>query len=116
MLKGKLVIEINKTMLVVNIVNILYIEKVNSFIKIHLKGTKDIVLRMTMKEICKIIVSNNISCYLIRVHCSYIININYIKKIKRSLVELIDEICIPISKAYSKSTFPIIKEILCGSG
>lgn len=81
----------------VNVDEILYVEGLNDYIKIHLKSQKNVVARMTMKGFAEKLPSND----FIRVHRSFIIPISRIQKIRNKIIHL-DDIEIPIGTSYEK--------------
>jgi two-component system LytT family response regulator len=81
----------------VNVDEILYVEGLNDYIKIHLKSQKNVVARMTMKGFAEKLPLND----FIRVHRSFIIPISRIQKIRNKIIHL-DDVEIPIGTSYEK--------------
>jgi DNA-binding LytR/AlgR family response regulator len=77
------------------IAEILYIEGLADYLKVHIKDKKTIVARMTMKEMMEKLPSND----FIRVHRSFIIPINHIQAVKNQTIFL-PEKQISIGKTY----------------
>ncbi|VXB73904.1 Two component transcriptional regulator, LytTR family [Flavobacterium sp. 9AF] len=79
----------------INIDEILLIEGLDDYIKIHLTNATKIVTRYTMKAFLEILPIN----YFIRVHRTYIVPINKIKSISNKTIE-IGDLIIPIGHTY----------------
>ena len=75
--------------------DILFIEGLDDYLKIHIEHQKHIVARMTMKAILEKLPGN----YFVRVHRSYIISISKIEKIRNKTI-FIKEHEIPLSATY----------------
>jgi DNA-binding LytR/AlgR family response regulator len=84
----------------INIADILYVEGLDDYIKIHLRDQKTIVARMTMKGILEKLPAKE----FIRVHRSFIVPFSRIKNVRNKLIFL-DEIEIPIGSSYEKEFF-----------
>lgn len=78
--------------------DVLYIEGLDDYIKIHLQSRKPIVARCTMKGILELLPSNK----FIRVHRSFIVPLARIKSVKNKLVAL-PETEIPIGSSYESA-------------
>jgi len=83
---------------------ILFIEAMNDYIKIHLNEEKDIVARYTMKKILTEIPSNQ----FIRIHKSFIIPLSNIKSVEKDQVNLGYK-TLPIGNNYRKKIYEIVK-------
>jgi DNA-binding LytR/AlgR family response regulator len=81
----------------VNAEEIIFIEGLDDYLKIHLTGNKPIVVRMTMKAILGKLNVN----HFIRIHRSFIVPVNKIESVKNSMVK-IGEIQLPIGITYEK--------------
>ncbi|MBS1637917.1 MAG: response regulator transcription factor [Bacteroidetes bacterium] len=79
------------------LIDILYIEGLDDYLKIHVQGRKPIVARMTMKNI----LTNLPSKDFIRVHRSFIVPIQKIEKLYRKSI-FINQVEIPIGISYEK--------------
>ena len=77
--------------------DILYIEGLDDYLKIHVTGRKPIVARMTMKNI----ITNLPAKDFIRVHRSYIVPLQKIEKLYRKSI-FINQVEIPIGISYEK--------------
>jgi DNA-binding LytR/AlgR family response regulator len=80
--------------------DILFIEGLDDYLKIHIDNQKPIVARMTMKAILEKLPAN----HFIRVHRSYIISIAKMEKIRNKIIYIkSDEI--PLSATYEENFF-----------
>lgn len=75
--------------------DIMYIEALDDYLKIHLHNQKNIVARMTMKAMIEKLPSNQ----FIRVHRSFIIAINKVSSIKNKIIT-INNCRIPVGNSY----------------
>jgi DNA-binding LytR/AlgR family response regulator len=77
--------------------DILFIEGLDNYIKIHLQQQAPIVVRLTMKSLLEKLNSSE----FVRVHRSYIVPINKIESIKQKLITIAGEE-IPVGKNYEE--------------
>lgn len=77
--------------------DILYIEGLDDYVKIHIQNQKTVVARMTLKAILQKLPETE----FIRVHRSFIIPISKISKIRNKII-YIDQAEIPISASYEE--------------
>lgn len=75
--------------------DILFIEGLDDYLKIHIAGHKTIVARMTMKAILEKLPAAE----FVRVHRSFIVPLSRIEKVRNKIVHIADEE-IPISASY----------------
>jgi DNA-binding LytR/AlgR family response regulator len=85
--------------------DILYIEGLDDYLKIHLPGKKPVVARMTMKSILEKLPES----YFIRVHRSYIVPLAKIEKVRNKVI-FISGIPIPIGSSYEKAFAGVYRE------
>jgi DNA-binding LytR/AlgR family response regulator len=78
--------------------DILYIEGLDDYLKIHIQNQKTVVARMTLKAILQKLPETE----FIRVHRSFIIPISKISKIRNKII-FIDQAEIPISVSYEEA-------------
>lgn len=95
-----LFIRADYTLLKVAIADILYIEGLDDYLKIHLPGGKPIVARMTMKTMLQKLPSKE----FIRVHRSFIVPIRKIESIRNKNI-FVGGIEIPIGTSYQENFF-----------
>ena len=80
--------------------DILYVEGVGDYIKIHLKGSKPLLIRMTMKALIEKLPPS----LFVRVHRSYIVSLQAISSVRNKTI-LIGQTEIPISTNYQDDFF-----------
>ena len=91
-----LFVNVEYSLLKVVISNIVWIEGLKDYIKIHLRDTnKPIVTRMNMKAIEDELPSVS----FVRIHKSYIVSISYLTAIRKSSV-FIDDLELPVGESY----------------
>ncbi|MFV5697025.1 LytR/AlgR family response regulator transcription factor [Flavobacterium sp. ZT3R17] len=85
--------------------DILYIEGLDDYLKIHIQNQKTIVARMTLKVILqKLPVAE-----FIRVHRSFIVPISKIEKVRNKIIYINQEE-IPVSASYESAFFAVINK------
>jgi DNA-binding LytR/AlgR family response regulator len=99
-MKNKLIFHIeNSNLLILDVNDILYFEKKERRVKIKLKRSQDeIEINTSIKNLC--IYLSEVGVYdkiFFRPHCSFVVNINYIKILKHKNVILQNGYSIPIS-------------------
>lgn len=82
----------------VALANILFIEGLDNYLKIHLEGQSPVVIRMTMKSLMEKLNEKE----FLRVHRSYIIAVNRVESIKQKIITIGGEE-IPAGKNYEES-------------
>ncbi|WP_332369287.1 LytTR family DNA-binding domain-containing protein [Spirosoma telluris] len=86
----------------VTVSDILFIEGLDNYLKIHLREGQPIVLRLTLKAILEKLPADK----FIRVHRSFIVAIDKIQSIRGRMI-LMDEEEIPIGSSYEKDFFSV---------
>lgn len=82
----------------VNLKDIQYIEGLKDYVKIHIKDSKKSLLTLSsLKNILE-----KLSPNFIRIHRSYIVNIDFIKTLQKTKV-IIGEVRLPIGESYKES-------------
>jgi len=99
---GFLMVKVEYTTIRVDLNEILYIEGLKDYVKIHTEG-KLILTKTTMKNIIEKLPSNS----FIRVHKSYIISIDKIDMIENSRI-VIGNQRIPIGESFRSSFFEVV--------
>ncbi|SFC53700.1 LytR/AlgR family response regulator transcription factor [Flavobacterium phragmitis] len=84
--------------------DILYIEGLDDYVKIHIKDQKTVVARMTLKAIIQKLPETE----FVRVHRSFIIPISKVSKIRNKII-FIDQTEIPISTSYEEAFFMLFE-------
>lgn len=77
--------------------NILYIEAVGNYIKIHFVNEKPILVTQTMKYISSMLPPTHFT----RIHKSYLVKREAIADIKKSEITLINKVILPVGRKYS---------------
>ncbi|MBF4492481.1 response regulator transcription factor [Flavobacterium sp. JLP] len=85
--------------------DILYIEGLDDYLKIHIQNQKTVVARMTLKAILLKLPDTE----FIRVHRSFIIPISKIEKIRNKII-YIEQTEIPISASYEEAFFALLDQ------
>jgi DNA-binding LytR/AlgR family response regulator len=88
----------------INIADILYIEGLDDYVKIHLHQQKTIVARITMKNMLEKLPATE----FFRVHRSYIIPLNRVEQVRNKMIK-IGEVEIPIGNSYEQDFLQLIK-------
>jgi DNA-binding LytR/AlgR family response regulator len=105
-LNGFLMVKVEYTTIRVDLNDILYIEGLKDYVKIHTEG-KLILTKTTMKNIIEKLPSDS----FIRVHKSYIISLNKIDMIENSRI-VIGNQRIPIGESFRSSFFEVVNRNL----
>ena len=88
----------------INLDDIKYIQGLKDYLKIHMVNTnKSILTLMNFKEILEKLPSNQ----FLRVHKSFIVNVDFIKTIQRNRI-VIDDIRIPIGESHKNEFLSIL--------
>jgi DNA-binding LytR/AlgR family response regulator len=82
--------------------DILYIEGLDDYLKIHIQNQKTVVTRMTLKVILQKLPANE----FIRIHRSFIVSISKIDKIRNKII-YINNKEIPVSASYETEFFAL---------
>ena len=85
--------------------DIVYIEGLDDYVKIHLIDQKKITARISMKSILEKLPEN----LFVRVHRSYIVPLKKVKSIQNKILYL-DQIEIPIGETYRNSILDLFKD------
>ena len=85
--------------------DILYIEGLDDYLKIHIQNQKKVVTRMTLKVILQKLPVNE----FIRVHRSFIVSISKIDKIRNKIIYINDKE-IPVSASYETEFFVLFND------
>lgn len=78
-----------------NISDIVYIEGMSEYLKIHLTGSRPIVVLMAMKKM-----EEKLPSSFMRIHRSYLVNLNRIKEVMKTRVVLEDGTNLPVGDLY----------------
>ncbi len=81
-----------------------YIQGLKDYLKIHITGTnKAILTLMSFKEVLERLPTNQ----FLRVHKSFVVNVNYIKTVQRNRI-VINDVRIPIGESFKTDFFSIL--------
>jgi DNA-binding LytR/AlgR family response regulator len=83
--------------------DILFIEGLDDYLKIHIDNQKTIVARMTMKAILEKLPANE----FVRVHRSFIVPVSRIEKVRNKIIHIREEE-IPVSASYEAAFLALI--------
>jgi DNA-binding LytR/AlgR family response regulator len=86
----------------VQITEILYIESLDNYLRIHLLHQKSLIVRMTMKAVLDKLPNDE----FIRVHRSFIVAIKHIKFVRNKVITVAEE-SIPLGNSYEVSFYKI---------
>ena len=93
------------SLLKINIANILYIEGLDDYLKIHIENQKTVVTRMTMKALLEKLPAKD----FIRTHRSFIVPLSRIEGVRNKTISIAG-IEIPIGASYEEPIFKSFKE------
>lgn len=85
--------------------DILFIEGLDDYLKIHIQNQKTVVARMTLKAILEKLPSPE----FIRVHRSFIVPISKIEKVRNKMIHIQEEE-IPVSASYEAAFFALLNK------
>lgn len=101
-----LLLKVDYSIVKVDIADILFIEGLDDYMKIHLVNKKPLVVRMTMKTMLEKLPSN----LFLRVHRSYTISLKHIDFVRNKIINIKD-VEIPISSSYEINFFSNFNKI-----
>jgi DNA-binding LytR/AlgR family response regulator len=87
--------------------DIIYIEGLKDYLRIHLKSNKQVITRMTFKEMEEQLPSSR----FIRIHKSYIVSVDGITSVKKNSV-LIQDAELPIGETYKENVARLLGRVL----
>jgi len=82
----------------INLADILYIESLEDYVKIHLQGSKMVLTLMSLKKMMDKLPAENFK----RIHRSFMVSTQKIKAIHNRKIELVTGDILPISDTYSE--------------
>ncbi len=89
----------------INIADILYIEGLDDYLKIHIQNQKTIVTRMTMKAILKRLPEKD----FVRIHRSFIVPFKRVESVKNKTI-MTEGKELPIGNSYEEAFFKLFKQ------
>ncbi len=96
------------SLLKIDIQDIIYIEGLNDYLRIHLRNQKPVVARMTLKALYEKLPAND----FLRVHRSYIVSLTSILKIAAKMIHIkVNDAIVPlqIGKSYEEEVYRVCK-------
>jgi len=93
-----LVIRADYSLIKISFADILFVEGLDDYLKIHLKNQKPVIARMTMKAVLEKLPTDAFA----RVHRSYIVSLNAVEKVRNKIISIGEEE-IPLSSSYEES-------------
>lgn len=75
--------------------NIVYIEAMSEYVKIHLRNDKSVVVLVRLKNLL-----DRLPSFFMRIHRSYIINLNAIVEVNKNRVIVEGDVFLPIGDSY----------------
>lgn len=100
-----LFIRADYSLIKITISDILYIEGLDDYLKIHLQDQKPVVARMTMKAMMEKLPPDD----FIRVHRSFIVPLKRIEQIRNKMITVASQE-IPIGGSYEEQVFNLLKK------
>ena len=82
----------------VMIANILYIEGMSEYLKIHIEGEKPIITLLSMKKM-----EERLPAHFMRIHRSYIVNLDKIQEVNKNRVIMNSDTYLPIGDLYKEA-------------
>jgi len=96
-------LRVDYSLMKVPLSNILYIEGMDDYIRIHMQDQKPVITRMTMKALEEKLPKNEFA----RVHRSYIVPVNRINFVRNKVI-YIDKYEIPLGICYEQNFYTVI--------
>ena len=98
-------VRVDYSLVKVTLADILYIEGLDNYFKIHYNNGKTLLVRMSMKGVAEKLPADE----FIRVHRSYIVPLSKVKLVRNKTIFL-DNAEIPIGTNYMDTVMPLFKE------
>jgi two-component system, LytTR family, response regulator len=98
-----LTVRVDYALVKISLADILFIEGLDDYLKIHLVDHKPVVVRMTMKAITEKLPADD----FIRVHRSYIIAFNKIGPVRNKTITIGEEV-IPVGASYEAKLYELL--------
>lgn len=93
-----LYLKVDYRLVKVNIADIIYIEGMNEYLKLHLRNADPVLTHTTFRNISESLPSN-----FMQVHRSYLVNLNHISEIERSSLIMSGGARFPIGDSYKEA-------------
>ena len=95
---------VDYSLIKVAVADILFIEGLDNYLKIHLQGQKPVVVRLTMKAMLEKLPSKGFA----RVHRSYIVSLDKVQTVRNRIITIGEE-DIPLSNSYEEGFFNVFR-------
>lgn len=105
-----LFIKVDYRIVRISISEIQYIEAQNEYLKIHIKDSQSLMVLMSIKRMAELLPKDK----FVRIHRSYIVNMNHVKEIVRMRIYINPDIILPIGDSYKEDTLKFINDRLIG--
>lgn len=89
----------------ININDIVHVSAMQNYVKLHLINNTNVTVHLTMKNVFELLKNND----FIMIHKSFLININYIDRIKNNKIITKNNIEIPIGRIYKQNLIQFIE-------
>lgn len=100
-----LFVKVENRMVKITLSNVIYIEGMSEYLKIHLTGTderglpqKPVIALYSLKRI-----EERLPEVFMRIHRSYIINLRYVKEVSKTRVTMENNVILPIGELYKEN-------------
>lgn len=90
--------------------DILYVESQSEYLKIHLASRSPLMVLMSVKRLVELLPADT----FVRVHRSYIVNMNHLKEISRMKIYIDPNIILPIGESFRDDVLKFINDRLIG--
>lgn len=94
----------------ININNIRYIESQSEYLKLYMSGGPSLMVLMSIKRMAEILPADR----FVRIHRSYIVNMNHVVEIAKLRVSMGGNILLPIGDSYKDDALRFINDRLVG--
>lgn len=90
--------------------DILYVESQSEYLKIHLASRSPLMVLMSVKRLAELLPADT----FVRIHRSYIVNMNHLKEISRMKIYIDPDIILPIGESFRDDVLKFINGRLIG--
>lgn len=95
---GYLYLKVDYRLVKVNVADIIYIEGMNEYLKLHVRNSDPILTHTTFRNI-----SDSLPQNFMQVHRSYLVNLNHIREVERSSILMSNDARFPIGDSYKEA-------------
>lgn len=94
----------------INISDIRYIESQSEYLKLYMQNGPSLMVLMSIRRMSEILPADR----FVRIHRSYIVNMNHVKEVSKLRIRMDAETILPIGDLYKDSTLKFINDRLVG--